>query len=116
MTAAPINEVLATNLKHFMDLKGWTQPMLSKRSGVPQTTISLYLKPENRKPSAKGKAPSATLAHIDKLAAALDVPVWELLRAFTPKEREAYRQIEQAFRLLSGAPLGNGASPLLLAA
>lgn len=117
MRNPPINDVLAENLRHFMEKRGLTQQALASKCGdVGQTTIGLYLHPARRKPSAKGKRPSTKLSEIESIAKALDVAVWELLRAFTPDEREAYRQIEEAFRLLRGRPMGNGTSPLLLAA
>ncbi len=36
--------ILATNIKREMDAREWKQPQLSKKSGVPQTTISSLLK------------------------------------------------------------------------
>lgn len=48
------------------------------RSG--QTTISLYLSPDRRKPGKDGKAGSAKLTEVEMLARALEVEPWELLR------------------------------------
>jgi Helix-turn-helix len=36
---------IARNLRELMDLKGWSQSALERRSGVPQTTISSILDP-----------------------------------------------------------------------
>lgn len=97
MAKIPINEVLAANLAYFMDRKQLSQNSLAARSKVGQSTISLYLKPENRKPGASGKMPSAKLAEVEMLADALGVHVWELLRDLQPGQREIYEQIESIF-------------------
>jgi len=59
MAGTDINQVLAENLRHYMAKRSLKQTALAQRSGVGQTTISLYLRPENRELGAKGKAPSA---------------------------------------------------------
>lgn len=102
MASTPINNVLARNLALFMERRdGMTQMELSVKSGVGQTTISLYLHPENRKPGANGKNPSAKLAEVEMLAKALGVQIWELLRDLTPEQRSAYEAIEKAFIALN---------------
>jgi hypothetical protein len=60
--------------------KGLKQNSLDKKSGVRQTTISLYLSPDRRKPGKDGKAGSAKLTEVEMLARALEVEPWELLR------------------------------------
>lgn len=100
MSGKPINDVLADNLAHFMGKRGLSQQALASKCGIGQTTISLYLDPSRRKPGALGKIPSAKLSEVEMLATSLGVDVWELLRSFTPAEREAYEQIEKAFKLL----------------
>jgi len=100
MAGIDINQVLADNLRHYMDKRALKQKALAERSGVGQTTISLYLRPESRALGAKGKAPSAKLTEIQMLADALGVEVWELLRHYQPGEREAYQGIETAFKQL----------------
>lgn len=54
-----------------------TQKALEKASGVAQTTISLYLNPENRKPSASGKPPSGKLSEVEALAKAMGLEFWQ---------------------------------------
>lgn len=71
MTKSTINEVLARNLKIRMEAKGMKQERLAARSKVGQTTISLYLSPDRRKPGATGKVPSAKVGEIEALASAL---------------------------------------------
>lgn len=93
-----INLVLARNLRALMDEQGLTQMQLAKRSGVAQTTISLYLNPEKRSAGARGKPPSAKLAEAQALAEAMGVELWELLRDMTQAEREVYRALEKVFR------------------
>lgn len=100
MSGKPINDVLAENLAHFMSKRGLSQQALAGKCGIGQTTISLYLDPSRRKPGAMGKIPSAKLSEVEMLANSLGVDVWELLRSFTPAEREAYERIEQAFKVL----------------
>lgn len=80
MGKKPINDVLAENLAYYMHEKKLTQSSLAKLSGVGQTTISLYLRPDARQPSASGKLPSAKLSEVESLAEALGVNVWELVR------------------------------------
>jgi transcriptional regulator with XRE-family HTH domain len=98
MTKPAINDVLAVNLKHFMRAKGLTQSSLAAKSGVAQRTISNYLNPALRyaEISAKGKPPSAKLAEVEKIAAAIGIEVWELLRPLSPSEREFYAHAEAA--------------------
>lgn len=84
MTSAAQN--LAVSLRFWMDQKQLTQQALSAKSGVGQTTISLYLRPEARDQTARGTKGSPTLANIEALAAALGVEVWQLLAPATSQE------------------------------
>lgn len=103
MSKRPINQVLAENLEFFMKERGISsQTELAKRSGVAQRTISNYLSPDLRQESKTGKAPSAKITEIEKIAEALDVGPWDLLRSFTPSERAFYANIEDAYRKLTG--------------
>lgn len=79
MERTNVNDVLARNLRALMEKKKITQTVLSAKSGVGQTTISLYLNPDSRKPGAKGKIPSAKLGEVASIAEALEVPIWELI-------------------------------------
>ena len=100
MAGTDINQVLADNLRHYMEKRALKQTALAQKSGVGQTTISLYLRPGQRELGAKGKAPSAKLTEVQMLADALGVEVWELLRHYQDGEREAYQGIEAAFKQL----------------
>ena len=71
MKKSNVNEVLAQNLKIRMEAKGMKQEQLASVSKVGQTTISLYLSPERRKPGTSGKVPSAKIGEIEALADAL---------------------------------------------
>jgi len=93
-----INQILASNLAHFMGAREVTQAELAKRAGIGQTTVSLYLNPASRLQGATGKTPSPTLAKVESLARALDAELWELLRPLSPVQRELYRSIEKAFQ------------------
>lgn len=108
MTRTSINEVLASNLDHFMKEREMTQAALARTSGVAQTTISLYLHPERRQPGKSGKTPSAKLSEVESLAEALSIEPWKLIRPMSTEERDAYEKIEAAFRAISPA---SGASP-----
>ena len=95
MKADPaITTVLADNLTHFMQARGVTQAQLAKRSGLGQTTISLYLRPAARSGTASGAAPSPTLARVQALAEALNVELWELLRPLTQAQRDLIRSVD----------------------
>lgn len=87
-----INEVLAHNLRQAMDSQGIKQEKLAAMSGVAQTTISLYLNPDRRKPSASGKPPSGKLAEVEALADALGMSYWELMMPVSPAHRELLHQ------------------------
>ena len=104
MTNSPLNQALAENLAHHMEKKGLRQMALAKKCGVGQTTISLYLNPERRKPGKDGKAGSAKLTEVEMLAAALDVEPWELLRPYDGIQRDVYERIEAAYKALNPAP------------
>lgn len=77
-----------------------TQAALAERAGVSQKTISNYLNPGQRTEGAKGKEPSAKLTELDKIASALNVGVWQLVRQMTEGERKSYESIEAAFQSL----------------
>jgi len=100
MNQSPLNQALADNLAHLMDMKGLKQMALAKKCGVAQTTISLYLNPDRRKPGKDGKPGSAKLTEVEMLASALAVEPWELLRPMTGAQREVYERIEAAYRAL----------------
>lgn len=94
------NQVLADALAYFMEKTGMTQAALAKRADIGQTTVSLYLTPDRRKAGKSGKEPSAKISEVERLADALGVQMWELLRPMSPERREFYRSMEAL--LLSG--------------
>lgn len=96
-----INLILAKNLRALMAEQGLTQMQLSKRSGVAQTTISLYLNPDKRSAGSKGRPPSAKLAEAQALAEALGVEMWELLRDLNPTQRDALRAFDRVLRQMA---------------
>lgn len=105
MAKRPINEVLAANLEFFMRERGIeSQTELARRSGVAQRTISNYLSPDLRQESKSGKPPSAKLTEIEKIADALDIGAWDLLRDLSPSERAFYANIEDAYAKLTSQP------------
>lgn len=79
MAESDINQLLALNLRDRMEAAEENQTTLGKKSGVRQNTISLYLKPEKRKPSANGKPASGKLTEVAMMAEALGLSAWELL-------------------------------------
>ena len=79
MSRPSTNEILARNIDSLMKKQGMVQTVLSKRSGVAQTTISLYLNPERRQPSKTGKIPSAKLTEVEAIATALNVSLPAIL-------------------------------------
>lgn len=94
MSKPSITVTLATNLQYFMAKAQLVQTELAAKSGIGQTTISLYLNPNNRQESASGKVSSPTLARVQALADALSIELWELLRPLTPTQRDLIRSIE----------------------
>lgn len=93
MDKLPITETLAINLAYFMKQTGIAQGALAKSCRLGQTTISLYLNPDKRKPSATGKESSPTLARVSLLAEALGVELWELVCPLSPAERGLLRSL-----------------------
>lgn len=101
-TGKSINQVVAENLAHWMEQAGFTsQQALADKSGVSQRTIANYLKPGLRDDTSSGKEPSAKVTELQKLADALHIEVWQLMRAMTPQEREFYAHIEEAYKRLA---------------
>lgn len=97
--AKPINQVVAENLAFWMKEAGFeSQQALADKSGVSQRTIANYLRPSLRDDTSSGKEPSAKLTELGKLAKALNIEVWQLLRQLTPQERAFYDKIEAAYR------------------
>lgn len=110
MEAKPINDVLAENLAYFMAERGLSQAALAKAADMGQTTVSLYLNPGNRQRGKSGKEPSAKLAEVQRLASALGVEPWELLRPATAAQRDLYRSIEAVLKEQRQAQEPAGAS------
>jgi transcriptional regulator with XRE-family HTH domain len=92
-----INRVLARNLAYWMREAKLTQATLALRAHVDQKTISNYLNPDQRVKGSTGKEPSAKLTELAKIADALGIGTWQLLREMTESERAFYTQIEASF-------------------
>jgi transcriptional regulator with XRE-family HTH domain len=93
-----INRVVAKNLAYWMQQAGnIRQTALAEKAGVSQKTISNYLNPDQRAEGGTGREPSAKLAELEKIAKALHVEVWQLLRSMSPSERAMYEAIEKAY-------------------
>jgi transcriptional regulator with XRE-family HTH domain len=101
VSGKPISQVVAANLRYWMEQAELTQAALAGRAGVNQKTISNYLNPEQRAESATGKLPSPKLEELDKIARALAIPLWQLVREMTEKERRLYEHIERAYSELT---------------
>lgn len=99
-----ITTILAANLRHFMGTKKMTQQTLANASGLGQTTISLYLRPERRNATNKGGAPSPTLAKVQALADALEVELWELVRPLSQAQRDLIRSVDAVIAEKTEAP------------
>lgn len=73
---------LACNLERHMHANGMTPASLANASGLSRRTVANFLTPANRQ-SARGTSksfPSGTIANLCKIAGALDVDAWVLLR------------------------------------
>lgn len=107
MAPTPINEVLAENLNHYMREMKLTQMAVASKAQISQRTVGNYLNPKLRADTNGGKAPSAKLTELEKIASVLQVEVWQLLRPVKASERELYKQIDESFRklaTLAGSP------------
>lgn len=102
MTVSTANQTLADNLRALMEEAGLKQKGLEARCGVKQTTISLYLRPEDRTAGKDGKAGSAKLTEVEQIAQAFGLQAWELLRpqgaGGIRAENEFERQLLDLFR------------------
>jgi len=98
-----ISQTLARNLAEAMTRRKMTQVALAKVSGVPQTTISVILNPQQRLPT-KGAPPSTTVVRVAMLAAALGLEAWQLLHPDpeqAQRETDFYRRISDNFAKLA---------------
>ena len=86
---APINQILAANIERHMTLRGWVQEVLATKAGMAQTTVGLYLHPENRKVGKSGKPPSAKVSEVESIAHAFGLEAWELLQIYKPRPGDA---------------------------
>lgn len=103
-----INEVLADNLRFFMTERGIdTQAALAKKCLLSQRSISNYLSPKLRVVGSKGKEPSAKLSEVERLADALQVEVWQLLRPMSKADRVIYSKVEEAFNEVRALTTGH---------
>lgn len=94
----PITEVIAENLAYWMQQHPTlnTQSALGAAAGVAQTTIGNYLNPTQRLQGAKGKPPSPKVVELDRIADALGIGVWLLIRPMSPVEREYFQKMDMA--------------------
>src|SRR5574337_596375 len=83
----PANIVLGEALAHFMAAGHWSNVTLARASGVSEGTIRNYLAPHKRDQGASGKAPSAKLAELDKIAEAMGLRVTDLLEDMSSDDR-----------------------------
>jgi transcriptional regulator with XRE-family HTH domain len=67
---APLASILASNVRRLRRLRGFSQIALAERSGVDRTGLN----------QLEGEFRGATLSTIEKLAEALAVAPWELLK------------------------------------
>lgn len=70
---AKARKALSTNVKRLMEINGWNQPALRRKTGLAQGTISYIV---------RGEARSVGIDAIEALADAFGVPIWALLIDF----------------------------------
>ena len=111
MRRETLSQILTRNLRVAMQDsdsgRGIKQKPLETLSGVPQTTISLYLRPAARLPTDGKSDPGPTLERIDRLAKALKIEPWLLLHPDMERARreaDMYRKIEANFLKLPPLP------------
>ena len=86
-------ETLAVNLRHLMEKKGWSQTEMARQSGVSQKKISNILSQEQQ----------ASLATVDKLAAAFNLNLWHMIMPNLPEDLLHSPSIEHLFQYYSSA-------------
>ncbi len=74
-------------LKSRLDKRGWSQTVLSERSGIAQSTISTWLSDQGKKPNVKGYV---------AIAKALDVPLETVLAVAGEVEAASSEVAEEA--------------------
>lgn len=113
MPEKTISHIVATNLSYWMAQAEMTQTALAAKAGVSQKTISNYLNPDQRVESASGKMPSPKLEELDNIARALAIPLWQLVRQMSERERRLYEHIERAYSELIGSDPAESADEVL---
>lgn len=98
-----ISQVVADNLKHFMEVAGESQNSLAKKTAsfgckVGQTTIGLMLNPARRDPRKSGKPSGPNLAQLDAVAKALGLELWELVSPMNAGQRQLHKSVMDAMR------------------
>lgn len=102
----PISEIVASNLDVLMKQAQLSQPALALKAGVSQKTISNYLNPQQRVVSASGKVPGPKLEELNKIADALDVPLWRIVKKWDPRELRFYERMEQLWAEMTESERG----------
>lgn len=104
MAHESVVDVLAKNVEAEMTRKYGSpnQSALARDAGLAQRTIGFMLKPESRLPLTTGKEPSPGLAQVAKVAAALNVEVWELLHPDRNRVQTGKRLLQAAEEILNG--------------
>ena len=103
MPKEAVTQILARNLSAAMQARKLSQPALADMSGVPQTTISLMLRPNARFPTQGKASPSPTIERVAMIAHALKLDPWQLLHPHpeqAQRETAFYRQIKKNFETL----------------
>jgi len=102
----PVNEVLADALSFFMGSR-WNQSSLGKAAGVAPNTVKHYLQPGARVSGDRGKAPSAKLTELEKIASALG------LRGGRPGHGHDGRRARRSVPSPCWPPRSSSAPPLI---
>lgn len=113
--AESLSATFARNLRDRMLALGMTQQELARKSGVAQTTISLYLHPQRRPTGASGIDPSPTLARLQALAQALNTSAPALLLSDGERlafANEALQSLADSLRGTEPHRTGSGKQPV----
>ena len=73
---------------------------MAEKAGVAQRTVGSFIEPKVRLDTTTRKEPSGTIANLAKIADALKIPAWQLMRPFSADEWKAYEAVEEAFLVL----------------
>lgn len=95
-----IEVMFAESLAYWMEKKEFhAQAALAKKAGLDQKTISNCLNPAQRAVTATGRDKTPSLGTVGRLASALGIPAWVLLRPISAQNDAEYASAKSSLYL-----------------